>query len=475
MSTLFIRIVKISTLSTFIIFLIIFIRFLIREKPKKYSYLLWFVLFFRLINPFFLESRISVIPKVMISSDTFSNDIFSNPDLSGANNTESVLSTETNSVAITSKSTDLMEILMIIWIVGICVLLGYIIYSKVRLNLVVKSTVRVKENIFQGSSITTPFVMGLFKPRIYIPTTLSEIELEHVIKHEKYHIWRKDQWVSYLTYFITVVYWFNPIVWLAYYLFLFDMETSCDEGVLVDKDMMYKRDYAITMFSTATRLSNITLVLGFVKGDTKMRIKNLLQIKKAKKYDTLILSILIIVTFLALNTTPMFANNINQIDATQLSFLPEGWQGRLDVAVINNQVLIRRTKVENLTLQFDKNQALTFRELAEEFVDSDTGIFIHDSLHYNVGDIVYVEDTIASSSYDSLSDTTTFTFVSSSNETIYFKGDLREEYLNGNNISLKFNILPYNSMSNQFEILDYNYSLQILDTVPKINDYLNNK
>ena len=472
MNALFIQMVRISILSVFIFLLILFMRFLMRNRPRKFSYMLWYVLFFRLINPFFIESPISIIPKVMVSSNTEFYEALSNPEGNGLSIVNNDLSTQMKSVLDSGSSFNLMGILVAIWLSGLAVLLIYTVYTLLRLNKNAKSTVRLKDNIFAGSTIPTPFIMGLSQPRVYVPSGLSDIELDHIIAHENYHIRRKDHWLSYAAYFITMIYWFNPLVWMAYYLFLNDMETSCDEGVLKEKDVEYRKLYATTLLRTASRLSNLSFTPGFMKGNMKMRIKSLLKKRKYNKYDTLVFSFLIMSAFLVLNTTPILASAAKLPEASQLTFLPEGWQNRLSVFITNNQIFISRSNEDILDPGFNKNQSLTFQELADEFIDLESGLFIHDSLHFDVGDKIYVSDRITSAHYDALSDTTTFTFKSSTNENIYFKGDLRREFRVGNDLNLKFDIFPYISQTNQFEILDYNYTLQIQNKVPEISDYL---
>lgn len=473
MSTVFIRVVKISTLSTFIICLILLLRFFIKDKPKKYSYYLWSVLYFRLVNPFFIDSKISVIPgKIIGINETARHSIIA-PTSFAVSTVQKILPMDTEPIRITAKAVEIKDILMIIWLIGILIFLGYALYSKIKLDRMVRSAVRLKNQTFQGECIQTPFVRGIFDPRIYVPVNLSEQELDHILNHENFHIRRKDQLVCVLVYTVTVIYWFNPLVWLAYYLFLYDMETSCDEGVLVEKNLMYKQNYARTLMYTAVRLSNLTGALGFMSGHTKKRIKNLLRVKDRRKYDVLVFTLLLSVMFIVLNTTPILANTVKIQESSFVFPLPEGWQQRLKVSEVETQILISRINGKQGRTHFDKTRFLTFQELGKEFIDEESGMYINDSLNYDIGDTIFVEDIIGSLYYSQSSDTTTFSFKSSPHETIYFRGDLRPYYFEGDWIQLRFRVIPFHADSEEFETLDYNYSLQVLEIVPDISDYLN--
>lgn len=142
---------------------------------------------------------------------------------------------------------------------------------------------RMRDNIFLADYVPTPFVIGVVRPRIYLPSSLQEKEMEYIILHERTHIRRGDHIVRMLAFLALAVYWFHPLVWLAYYLSGKDMEMSCDEAVMRKMDRDIRADYATSLLNLATgRLFPGGTPLAFGEGDTKTRIKNVMRWRRPK-------------------------------------------------------------------------------------------------------------------------------------------------------------------------------------------------
>jgi len=186
-----------------------------------------------------------------------------------------------------------MFLLTMLWLCGLLVLVLYSVVSYVRLRMKLVGAVSLEDNIRLADHITSPFVMGLFRPKIYLPSSLSESEREYIILHERHHIRRLDHIVKILAFAALCVHWFNPLVWLAFYLSGKDMEMSCDEAVVKKLGTDIRADYSASLLKLSTGRTVIAATpLAFGEGDTGSRIKNLAKWKKPAVYITVVAVIL---------------------------------------------------------------------------------------------------------------------------------------------------------------------------------------
>ncbi len=224
-----------SPTASYCIAVVIVLRFFLRRQPKIFSYLLWSVVFFRLLCPFSLSSSYSLIRvnSDIISQETMDRWTVSSISTAGLHTTEDrFIMQETDNADIHNMEAGrvyveglglarLLKVLIIaarIWIIGIVVLICYSIVTAYRLRRSLRQAVRTGENLYEAENITTPFVFGIMKPRIYLPAHLSEEEKKYVLTHEKIHIARKDYLVKIVAYGAACIHWFNPLVWLAFVL-----------------------------------------------------------------------------------------------------------------------------------------------------------------------------------------------------------------------------------------------------------------
>jgi len=183
-----------------------------------------------------------------------------------------------------------------VWIAGAVLMSVYGIVSYLRLKQKMKAAGCIEANIYELNSIQSPFVLGVFKPKIYIPTGLSEQDREYIITHEQTHIKRLDHLVKFAAYFILCLHWFNPLAWAAFVLMGIDMEMSCDERVLKELGISTKKGYSLSLLSMAgnRRLINGS-PLAFSEGGLKTRIKNVLNFKKPSRIIALTAVILAVI------------------------------------------------------------------------------------------------------------------------------------------------------------------------------------
>lgn len=198
--------------------------------------------------------------------------------VAGTENMESVVNHVTNG---SSTTMSLADVLGVVWILGVIVFLIYSVISYVKLRKKVICSVKLQDNIYYADDIYTAFVLGVIRPKIYLPSGLKGETLEYVLAHEKTHIKRLDPQKKVLAFGITVVHWFNPFVWVAFYFFCKDMEMACDEETVLRIGMEKKQDYATALLQLSAERSFLPgAPLAFGENGVKARIRNITGFKK---------------------------------------------------------------------------------------------------------------------------------------------------------------------------------------------------
>ena len=320
MSQIFITVLNMSLTASYCIAVVIVLRFFLRRQPKIFSYLLWSVVFFRLLCPFSLSSAFSLVRvnTNIISQENMDRWTIENADTAGLYTAEDgFMMQETdnadaqNTEADTryaAEQTRLLKMLIIaarIWIIGIVLLICYSIGTAYRFRRSLRQAVRIGENQYEAENITTPFVFGIIKPRIYLPAHLSEEEKKYVLTHEKIHIVRKDYLVKTAAYGTACIHWFNPLVWLAFVLMENDMEMSCDEAVLRKLGIESKKEYSLSLLS----LSSEKMVfrgspLAFGEGKVKSRVKNILSYRSSRLTAVIAVAVVLVIIIGGLMLNP---------------------------------------------------------------------------------------------------------------------------------------------------------------------------
>ena len=272
---------ELSLTACYVILFILAARFLLRKAPKIYSYSLWGIVYFKLVSVLKLDFfRHSLIPQPQI--DKIYYDIA--PDYTAFYSTEAGIVSQVNSelVAPVPVVTP-MYTPALIWFTVLCVIIAVsaVMYISAYSKLKNSSLNNLKDNVYGSDAISTPFVFGIVRPKIYLPKGLTEQQQNYVITHEKVHIRRGDHIVKLFAFVITCIHWFNPLVWLSFFLLEKDMEMSCDEKVLQILGNEHKKDYSYCILSLAAGKKFVPKAyLSFGDSDTKKRIKNVLNYKK---------------------------------------------------------------------------------------------------------------------------------------------------------------------------------------------------
>lgn len=298
METVFLSVLNMSATASVVIAAVLLVRALLKKAPKKYSYLLWAVVGFRLCCPVSLSSALSlfnVMPSAPVQSagpgstmqyipDSIALAAQPHADPGTAQLSEAV--SRSLPAAAPQVSANPMQIWIalgtVIWCAGMAALLVYSIAGVWKLRRRVAAATRLEGNVWQSEHVSSPFILGVFSPKIYLPYHLSEQERQYVLQHERYHLKRRDYFVKLFAFALLTVHWFNPLCYLAFILMSRDMEMSCDEAVLAGEDGI-KAAYSTTLLSfAANRRFPSASPLAFGESGVKSRIKNALAWKAPK-------------------------------------------------------------------------------------------------------------------------------------------------------------------------------------------------
>ena len=311
MSELFLTILNMSLTASYVILFVIFVRLLLKKAPKVISYALWGVVAFRLTIPFSFESVFSLLPRntniVPIPHDIIYQQ---SPQInSGIEVVDSFVSKSLPAPTIGASVNPLqiyIEVGSYIWTLGIMVLLIYSLVSVLLLKRQLKSAQLIEQNIFEAKNLKTPFVLGLIRPKIYLPVGLNVVERSYILLHEQTHIHRKDHIIKLLAFLTLSIHWFNPLVWIAFMLMSTDMELSCDERVLKEMDVDTKKPYATSLLTLAIGRHILNgSPLAFGEGNARGRIKNVLNYKKPRFWIVAVSMIIVVIICLGLITNPV--------------------------------------------------------------------------------------------------------------------------------------------------------------------------
>jgi beta-lactamase regulating signal transducer with metallopeptidase domain len=280
----FLTILNMSLTAGYVILFILLIRLPLKKASKVISYALWSVVAFRLLCPFSFESILSLIP--MNTSPIPQNILYQQtPQInSGITAVDSFVNRSLPVPVATQSANPLQTYAQIgscIWLLGIAVMIIYSVVSVLLLKSSLKRARFLEGNLYEADNLKTPFVLGIFRPRIFIPAGLSKEEKSYIIRHEQIHIHRLDHIIKPFAFLVLSIHWFNPLVWIAFVLMSTDMELSCDERVLKEMGGDIKKAYSASLLSLATEKRIINgSPIAFGEGNVRGRIKNVLNYKR---------------------------------------------------------------------------------------------------------------------------------------------------------------------------------------------------
>ena len=286
MSEAFLKVVNMSISAGWLILAVLALRLILRKAPKWVNVLLWGIVAVRLICPFSIESALSLIP----SAETISPEIMMDqtPEISTGiapldRIVNPVISTSfaPEPIASANPLQILIPVAANVWLLGILTMVIYTAVSYIALRMKLRIATPLRDNIYQCVTVDSPFVLGIFKPRIYLPYKMDGENLAHVVAHEQAHIRRFDHWWKPFGFLLLMVYWFNPLMWVAYILLCRDIELACDEKVIAELGSQQRADYTQALVSCSVNRRIIAACpLAFGEVSVKERVKNVMNYKK---------------------------------------------------------------------------------------------------------------------------------------------------------------------------------------------------
>ena len=287
MAAVFLKLLNLSISASWLVLAVLVLRLISKRSPKWMNVLLWGIVALRLMLPFSIESALSLIPSAetvspaavqfdpapTITSGVSVIDNVVNPPLS--EHFSAVPTASVNPLYVWT------EIAGWVWLIGLGAMLLYALVSYLRLRRRVSVSLPIQDHIYLCDALSSPFILGVVKPHIYLPSGLDEVQRQNVLAHEQAHLARRDHWWKPLGFALLAVYWFNPVLWLAYTLLCRDIELACDERVIRTMDESAVKTYSTVLLACSMpRKAVITCPLAFGEVGVKERVRNALHYKK---------------------------------------------------------------------------------------------------------------------------------------------------------------------------------------------------
>ena len=287
MAAVFLKLLNLSISASWLVLAVLALRLVSKRSPKWMNVLLWGIVALRLMLPFSIESALSLIPSAETVSPAVVQFDPAPTITSGVNIIDNAVNpalSEHFAAAPTMSVNPLYVWTYLagwVWLIGLGAMLLYALVSYLRLRRRVSVSLCVRENIYLCDAISSPFILGVVKPHIYLPSGLDEVQRQNVLAHEQAHLARRDHWWKPLGFALLAVYWFNPVLWLAYTLLCRDIELACDERVIRTMDESAVKAYSTVLLACSMpRKAVITCPLAFGEVGVKERVKNALRYKK---------------------------------------------------------------------------------------------------------------------------------------------------------------------------------------------------
>ena len=281
----FSNILNISITASWLILVVIGLRLVFRKAPKWVNVALWGIVALRLLMPFSIESSLSLVPSV----ETVSHQLLqAEPEYSHGDAQLGILANPNYGSVVPVDPEDSMDSfqwsmvkMSLVWYAGIAAMSIYTVMSFIILRRKLRTAVILRGNLYQCETVSSPFVLGILKPKIYLPYGMDAQNLSHVIAHEQAHIRRKDHWWKPLGFLLLTIHWFNPLMWVAYILLCRDIELACDEKVIAELGNEQRADYTQALVACAVHRRMIAACpLAFGEVGVKERIKSVMNYKK---------------------------------------------------------------------------------------------------------------------------------------------------------------------------------------------------
>ncbi len=370
MTELFLKLFNMSISASWLVLAVLVLRLLLKRAPKWAAPALWGIVGLRLICPLSIESVFSLIP----SAETVSPEIMMDPKpaidsgvpiLNQAVNPVIAEHFTPNPAASANPLQIWLFLAAAVWLIGMTAMLLYALVSWLLLKRRLRTAVRLRDNIFQSENVSSPFVLGVVRPRIYLPFDLGEGDMAQVLAHEEAHIARRDHWWKPLGFLLLSVYWFNPLLWAAYVLLCRDIELACDERVVQAMAAETRADYSQALLNCGVKGRLVTACpLAFGEVGVKERVKRVLSYKKPAFWLTVAAVAVCAVVAVCFLTDPMRGEDAagdvvwrDEDYGAEFPYelrLPASWRGRFDT--LAGLSLDAEEKIDGYSVEFHQQK-----------------------------------------------------------------------------------------------------------------------
>lgn len=306
MVSAFANIVGISIGANWLILDVLLLRFLLKKAPRRVICILWAMVAVRLLLPVSLESPVDIIPETTSAIQEAVDTSLIHPETVTFHT--GIVTPQEGTSGASASSGQSISVIPLVWFFGVLLMLSYLALRYVKLRSLVREAAWEKENIWICDAVTTPFILGIVRPKIYLPSGLSGISREYVIAHEKCHLRCKDHWWKPISYLILSVFWFDPLMWIAYFMICKDIEFACDESVIHRYSLPEKKAYSQALLACSAN-RKLVLACPIAFGETAVvgRIRNVLNHKKPGFWIMLVSALVLIFCTIGFFTIPVGA------------------------------------------------------------------------------------------------------------------------------------------------------------------------
>lgn len=388
-----------------VIIAVLLARFLLRKMPKKYSYILWSIVGIRMLFNLPFATNISVFnlfrgfAKRSSTMDTMlagsrktnlqrATDVLNTIGTSETSTAHASSNTAANAVTHTLTTSQMvLGILGLLWLIVVALFVAYGIYSYVKCRMLVRTAVIARDitsathkekasaSVWECDRIPSPFVLGIIRPRIYIPFRMPKQEQAYILAHEQCHIRRLDPLWKLIAFLLLAVYWWNPLVWCAFFYMVRDMEMSCDEAVIEQFGNEIKQGYSNSLLAFAMERHPYSFApVAFGEGDAGRRIKNVLNFKKPHTWVAILVFVLLVVVGVSCLTNGKDKDSSETASSTENSQMPqqtvESTEAPID-SVNSSTVKETLSSVDQWAQAFCSRDVRTIQDMATDDAEND--------------------------------------------------------------------------------------------------------
>ena len=324
MEALFLKMLNMSLIAGILVLAILIVRPVFKKTPGWMACALWGLVAIRLVVPFSFQSSLSLVPEIEPvqieaakefvpdsntengKTDDSQREVEQLIPTSKSSDNPSVDLSSQNSKVLSSNYVSPVRVLSVVWLFGIGAILIYSLINDIKIHRKISIRMLIGERTYLCDEIDAPFVYGVFRPVIMLPSSIGEDELGYVLAHERAHIRSGDHIWKVISFLLLTVYWYNPLIWLAYILFCQDIETACDQKAVADENIEYRKQYAkVLLLYSAERAAFVASPVAFGAKNVKRRVRSVLRYKKPALWIALVGVAMCIVLGVFLLTDPV--------------------------------------------------------------------------------------------------------------------------------------------------------------------------